>query len=78
MEKVENVTVPKKRVKKTGAPVVLDGSGPRKRPLLKQGTTWAGILSIAAAVATGGTSILADPTALGAIGAGIALIFAEN
>lgn len=78
MEKVENVTAPKKRVKKTGAPVVLDGSGPRRRPLLKQGTTWAGILSIAAAVAAGGTSILADPTALGTIGAGIALIFAEN
>lgn len=62
----------------TKAPVVLESTTNPKKPLLKQGTTWAGIFSIAAAIATGGASVLTDPQAISAIGAGIALLFAEN
>lgn len=62
------------------SPVVIDSgaSSLNRKPLLKQGTTWAGILSIGAAIATGGASALTDPTLLAAIGSGIALLFAEN
>lgn len=54
------------------------GSFVQRKPLLKQGSTWAGIFSIAAAVASGGATALTDPTVMTTIGAGIALLFAEN
>lgn len=59
-------------------PVVLDSGSVVKKPLLKQGTTWAGIFTIAAAIASGGASALLDPTIFTMIGSGVALLFAEN
>lgn len=76
---MDNETIAKKKsVRKTRAPVAIDGPHMNKKPLLKQGTTWAGLFSIAAAIATGGTSVLLDPVLLTQIGAGISLIVAEN
>lgn len=74
-------SIEKKRVtkaKRTTVPVTLEGGTPKKRPFMLQGTTWAGILSIGAAIATGGASVLTDPVLLQTIGAGIALLVAEN
>lgn len=71
---VKNRT-PIKSVSKS--PVVVEASYVKK-PLFKQGTTWAGIFTIAAAVASGGASALLDPTVFTMIGSGVALLFAEN
>lgn len=74
-------SIEKKRVTKarrTSVPITLDGGNPKKRPFMLQGTTWAGILSIGAAIATGGASVLTDPVLLQTVGAGIALLVAEN
>lgn len=74
----KDTVVKKKSVRKARAPVAIDGPYTSKKPLLKQGTTWAGLFSIAAAIATGGTSVLLDPILLTQIGAGIGLLVAEN
>lgn len=77
MEEQKSKPAPRKR--STTPVVISDGSSTlKKKPLLKQGTTWAGLFTIAAAIATGGTSLLTDPTALTAVSSGIALLFAEN
>lgn len=79
--KVNEVVKTKAGARKTRtakAPVFVESSGSTKRPFLKQGTTWAGILSIAAAIATGGVSVLTDPLMIAQIGAGIGLLVAEN
>lgn len=69
------------RVRKTptraSSPVTLDVWN-NKKSFFRQGTTWAGIFTIASAVATGGASVLLDPMLLSQIGAGIALLIAEN
>lgn len=63
-------------VKKTA---VAAAKAPRTvKALLSEGTTWAGLLTIAAAVATGGASVFTDPLILSEVGAGIALIFARE
>lgn len=67
-----------KRVKKVPMPITLDPQPTENKPLLKQGTTWAGIMTIGAAIATGGLGALADPAALTQIGIGLSLLFAEN
>lgn len=46
--------------------------------ILREPSTWAGILSIGAAFATGGASALADPATLSSIGAGLALILTKE
>ena len=48
------------------------------REILREPTTWAGVLSIGAAIATGGASALLDPGLCAQIGAGLALIFARE
>lgn len=77
METQNNSVAKKPRAKRVAAPVVVE-STTRKKPFFMQGTTWAGILSIGAAIAAGGASALADPVLLQTIGAGIALLIAEN
>lgn len=77
---MEDNTVETKKTRakvKANAPVIIDGVA-EKKPLLRQGTTWAGLLSIGAAIATGGASVLTDPYLLAQIGAGLGLLFAEN
>lgn len=56
------------------------GSKKRRSPLrmLREPTTWAGLLSIAAAVATGGVENVFSPTLWSQLGAGCALIFAKE
>lgn len=76
MDKV--TTTKKSSTRKPRAPVAIDGPHFSKKSFFKQGTTWAGILSIGAALATGGVSALTDPVLLQAIGAGIGLLVAEN
>lgn len=54
-----------------------------KRPrtvkeILREPSTWAGILSIGAAFATGGVSALVNPATLSSIGAGLALILTKE
>lgn len=48
------------------------------REIFSEPSTWAGILSIIAAIITGGTSTLTDPASLTSIGAGISLILAKE
>lgn len=45
---------------------------------LSEGTTWAGLFTIAAAIATGGVSVLTDPALLTQIAGGIALVIARE
>lgn len=73
------VKTTKQRSRKVSVPIEIDrGPAQSAKPFLKQGTTWAGIFSIAAAVATGGASVLTDPYMVAQIGAGLGLLFAEN
>lgn len=80
MSEIDKGSAPSKPRNKrsAAAPVVLESTINPKKPLLKQGTTWAGIFTVAAAVASGGMSVLIDPTLASMIGAGVALLFAEN
>lgn len=48
------------------------------REVLREPTTWAGLLSIGAAIATGGASALLDPSLCAQVGAGLALILARE
>lgn len=48
------------------------------RELLTEPTTWAGLLTVGAAIATGGMSVLVDPLLLTELGAGLALILAKE
>lgn len=48
------------------------------RQLFKEPTTWAGLLTIGTAIATGGASLLTDPIMWGKVGAGLALILAKE
>lgn len=48
------------------------------REILMEPSTWAGIMSIGAAFATGGASALANPATLSSIGAGLALILTKE
>lgn len=45
---------------------------------LSEPTTWAGLLTVAAAIASGGASVLADPAMLAQVASGIALVFARE
>lgn len=45
---------------------------------MREPSTWAGILSIGAAFATGGASALANPATLASIGAGLSLILTKE
>lgn len=45
---------------------------------MREPSTWAGILSIGAAFATGGASALANPATLASIGAGLSLILTRE
>lgn len=45
---------------------------------LREPSTWAGLLSIAAAIATGGASVLTDPILLAQVGTGIGLVLARE
>lgn len=54
---------------------------PSKRTIkkvLREPSTWAGLLSIAAACLTGGASALTDPVLLSQIGAGLALVLTKE
>lgn len=54
---------------------------PNKRTIkkvLREPSTWAGLLSIAAAVLTGGAGALTDPVLLSQIGAGLALVLTKE
>lgn len=54
-------------------------ANPRTLPkVLREPSTIAGLLTIAGAVYTGGASVLLNPQAWTAIGAGIALIFTKE
>lgn len=71
--------VARQRVKSEPVPIALVSGTERKRtPLLKQGTTWAGVFTVAAAIASGGVAAFLDPMMIAQIGAGVALLFAEN
>lgn len=48
------------------------------RQILSEPTTWAGFMTIAAALATGSISALTDPVILGQVGAGLALVLARE
>lgn len=48
------------------------------RELLTEPTTWAGLLTAGAAIATGGMSVFMDPLLLTELGAGLALILAKE
>lgn len=48
------------------------------RELLTEPTTWAGLFTAGAAIATGGMSVLVDPLLLTELGAGLALILARE
>lgn len=48
------------------------------KTILMEPSTWAGILSIGAAFATGGASALANPATLASIGAGLSLILTKE
>lgn len=48
------------------------------RTVMREPTTWAGLFSIGAAVATGGASLLTDPVFLTKVGAGLALVLAKE
>lgn len=48
------------------------------RPFWKQGTTWAGALTVGAAVANGGVAALTNPVMIAQICSGIALILAKE
>lgn len=50
----------------------------RIKKKLSEGTTWAGLLTVAAAVASGGATVLTSPTLLTQIAGGIALILAKE
>lgn len=45
---------------------------------IRQPSTYAGLLTIGAAVLTGGTSVLTDPLLLSQLGAGLALVLTEE
>lgn len=48
------------------------------KAILTEPTTWAGLLTVAATVATGGVGALTSPTAWAQLGAGLALVFARE
>lgn len=48
------------------------------RPFWRQGTTWAGVLTVGAAVATGGVAALTNPVVIAQICSGVALILAKE
>lgn len=50
----------------------------RLKKKAKQKTSWAGLLTIVAAVMTGGASALTDPALLAQVGAGLALVLAPE
>lgn len=75
---VTRTRIAAKRTRPAKAAVIVESSSRPAKPFLKQGTTWAGIFSIAAAIATGGVSVLTDPYMIAQIGAGIGLLIAEN
>lgn len=64
------------RTKTTSAPT--PKSGRTLQQLLREPTTWAGILTVGATIATGGVSVLTDPLMLSKIGAGLALVLAKE
>lgn len=45
---------------------------------LSEPSTWGGILAVAAAITTGGASVLADPVLLGQIAAGLGMVFSKE
>lgn len=45
---------------------------------LSEPSTWGGILAVAAAIITGGASVLADPILLGQIAAGLGMVFSKE
>lgn len=45
---------------------------------LSEPSTWGGILAVAAAITTGGASVLADPILLGQIAAGLGMVFSKE
>lgn len=80
MEKQKTLTTQARpRVKRNTVPVVIEGAPSKERKaFLKQGTTWAGVFTIAATLASGGVAALFDPFMISQIGTGLALLIAEN
>lgn len=48
------------------------------KSIASEPSTWAGVLSIAAAVITGGASVFADPALMTSVAAGLALVLTKE
>lgn len=53
-------------------------SAARLKRMAREPSTYAGLLTVLAAVVTGGASVLTDPSLLAQLGSGLALIFTRE
>lgn len=71
-------SVAKKPVNPPTYPPVVTSTKRTAREIFSEPSTWAGVLSVIAAVITGGVSTFTDPALLTSIGAGISLILTKE